>query len=250
MRQKSLALTATAALAIAVPAHAQTTIDGIISPGEYSTAIVTNTPYNPSSDTTLHMFSNGSETVAETTYFQRDPNGQGFDFAVQTDPAGAGMDNADASVGDQFTNVYFGNPTAGAQVVFELGNKLAYNLSNGNSFSTAGLGILYADTQGTKYVDGGMASVSEAYIPYAAYDSVITGLGITPPVTGGTIQVRDLQAFGYGGNNAGGNRFGSITVPAPAAVPEPAMWAMMVSGFGLVGWTLRRSKRGAASSFA
>jgi hypothetical protein len=33
---------------------------------------------------------------------------------------------------------------------------------------------------------------------------------------------------------------GSIAVPAPAAVPEPATWAMMLGGFGLLGSAMRR----------
>jgi hypothetical protein len=33
---------------------------------------------------------------------------------------------------------------------------------------------------------------------------------------------------------------GSITVPRPAAVPEPATWAMMIGGLGLAGAAMRR----------
>jgi hypothetical protein len=33
---------------------------------------------------------------------------------------------------------------------------------------------------------------------------------------------------------------GSITVPRPAAVPEPATWAMMIGGLGMAGAALRR----------
>ena len=35
---------------------------------------------------------------------------------------------------------------------------------------------------------------------------------------------------------------GSVTVPT-AAVPEPATWAMMIGGFGLIGAASRRAKR-------
>ena len=238
------ALAATASLMVGSSAYASVTIDGVISPGEYSSAIVTTTPYNPASDTTLHNFSNGNENVAETTYFQNDPNGQGFDFAVQTDP-NQGFDNADASVPDQFTNVYFGNATFGAQVVIELQNDDAFNLNTNQKYTyTSTLGIMYADTQGTTYANGGKASVSEAYIPYAAYNTILQNLGIATVSAGGTIQVRDLQAFSYGGNNAGGgNRFGTITVPQTSAVPETAPWIMMLVGFGVVGGAVRRSRR-------
>jgi hypothetical protein len=242
---RSLAFVASAsALLMASSAYASTNIDGVISPGEYKNAIVTNTPYAPGADTSLNTFGNGNENVAETTYLQNDPNGLGFDFAVQTDPAGLGKDNADASLGDQFTNVYFGNPTDGAEVVFELGNDRAYNVNTGQEADyLLADGIHYADTPGTTYANGGMGSVSEAYFSYAGYDTVLTELGITPVAPGGIVQVRDLQAFSYAGNNAGGARFGSINFPSViSAVPEPATWAMMLLGIGMMGMVLRKSR--------
>lgn len=39
-------------------------------------------------------------------------------------------------------------------------------------------------------------------------------------------------------------------VPGPGSVPEPASWALMVGGFGLVGGTLRRRRLAAASGLA
>ncbi|QMW22142.1 THxN family PEP-CTERM protein [Sandaracinobacteroides saxicola] len=60
----------------------------------------------------------------------------------------------------------------------------------------------------------------------------------------------DVLGFSLGGSPAGGfstteqqvntaQLIGRVTV-ATAAVPEPATWAMMIMGFGLVGGTLRR----------
>jgi hypothetical protein len=237
-----LALIAGASLLLMASAsQGATAIDGVITPGEYTNAIVTNTPYNPNSDTTLASFSNGNELVAETTYFQNDPNGQGFDFAVQTDPR-QGQDNADASVGLQFTNVYFGNETTGAVVVFELGNHDAVNLVTNQKYvyDSSTLGIEYADVAGTSYANGGDPSTSETYIPYAAYNNVLTNLGINTVGAGNPIEVRDLQAFSYGGNNAGGgSRFGTLIVPAVSAVPEPGVWIMMLGGFATLGAMLR-----------
>ena len=43
-----------------------------------------------------------------------------------------------------------------------------------------------------------------------------------------------------GGSNTAVYTLGSATVPA---VPEPATWAMMVGGFGLLGATMRRRAR-------
>jgi len=40
-----------------------------------------------------------------------------------------------------------------------------------------------------------------------------------------------------------GGSGGTITVPPPGAVPEPATWAMMLLGFGMVGTAMRRSRK-------
>mgnify|MGYP001794655335 CR=1 FL=1 len=40
-----------------------------------------------------------------------------------------------------------------------------------------------------------------------------------------------------------GGSGGSITAPPPGAVPEPATWAMMLLGFGMIGTAMRRSRK-------
>jgi hypothetical protein len=42
----------------------------------------------------------------------------------------------------------------------------------------------------------------------------------------------------------------SLNAPIPSAVPEPATWAMMIAGFGLVGGSLRSARRGKLSALA
>ena len=46
-----------------------------------------------------------------------------------------------------------------------------------------------------------------------------------------------------GGSNTAVFSLGEITVPVGAAIPEPATWAMMLGGFGLIGAASRRGKR-------
>jgi hypothetical protein len=48
-----------------------------------------------------------------------------------------------------------------------------------------------------------------------------------------------LTISGYWGAQ-GGSYTGKFTYGAAASVPEPAAWAMMIAGFGLVGGALRR----------
>lgn len=55
-----------------------------------------------------------------------------------------------------------------------------------------------------------------------------------------------VSGYGVGkyGLNVGRSFAGSITyTAAPTAVPEPASWALMITGFGLAGATLRRRGR-------
>lgn len=45
-----------------------------------------------------------------------------------------------------------------------------------------------------------------------------------------------------------GNFISSSVVPTVAAVPEPASWAMMIGGFGLIGGAMRRRQRNVATT--
>lgn len=54
----------------------------------------------------------------------------------------------------------------------------------------------------------------------------------------------NLPQFGHPGGT-GGSRWGTFIsrINVAAAVPEPATWSMMLAGFGLIGWSLRRRPR-------
>ena len=62
---------------------------------------------------------------------------------------------------------------------------------------------------------------------------------------GSPVTLRLSQSFGYsvaGGPTYGPNRLGAVTIGGAAtpAVPEPATWAMLIFGFGVIGAALRR----------
>lgn len=53
------------------------------------------------------------------------------------------------------------------------------------------------------------------------------------------------------GNNTGaGSLGGSITIRPAVAVPEPATWAMMLVGFGAIGFAMRRRRKSALPQLA
>lgn len=55
---------------------------------------------------------------------------------------------------------------------------------------------------------------------------------------------KDIPEVGVGSNSSAFRVIGTFD-----AVPEPATWAMLVIGFGAIGWTARRRRIGANSSF-
>ena len=74
----------------------------------------------------------------------------------------------------------------------------------------------------------------------------LAGLVAPPPGAGGPIVSPPGGGGGGGVSPPGGG--GQILppnethVPVPSAVPEPATWALMLLGFGLIGWRARRAK--------
>ncbi len=63
-----------------------------------------------------------------------------------------------------------------------------------------------------------------------------------------TTSAGELELFYWDSNN--GDNSGSISFNILNGVPEPATWAMMIMGFGLIGSAMRRAKPRVAVSFA
>ena len=68
---------------------------------------------------------------------------------------------------------------------------------------------------------------------------------IAPPPGGGGIVIP--PGGGGGGPVTFPTELPHVPVTPPSAVPEPATWAMMLLGFGLIGWRVRAARRPAAS---
>lgn len=58
----------------------------------------------------------------------------------------------------------------------------------------------------------------------------------------GTYSNYYVALFSGDGISAGEDFAGVVTISNGAAVPEPATWALMISGFGLAGMALRRRR--------
>jgi hypothetical protein len=103
---------------------------------------------------------------------------------------------------------------------------------------------------GTTYL--GQAVVDQALADIAAVDGggfryrALTGIDFRQNFT----LTGTLNLIGGFGNSAELNRLemrlgnGPITQPAVGGVPEPATWAMMILGFGLIGAAVRRRRGG------
>lgn len=141
-------------------------------------------------------------------------------------------------------------PTAQACVGFESGNVLSNNKSD-VAAQTAALKTLGLDWSGTMLakvtnlnsattIDFGTALKGISYI------AVHYGNGVGGPGNGTAFYRLDagasLSSITLGYTSASSNAVLYAT-NVGAAVPEPATWALMVLGFGLAGYAVRRAGR-------
>ena len=77
----------------------------------------------------------------------------------------------------------------------------------------------------------------------------IGAIGAANPTcsTGGVLTLGQSEAFGFGLDRAGfyGNDSTGVNFTVSSFVPEPAQWALMIGGFGLVGAASRRRRNAA-----
>lgn len=147
-----------------------------------------------------------------------------------------------------FANLYFDLDyltRAGSDLGFELNA----NGGNMNAFVPGVSGSASVGGITTSFVGG----VFTFAIPKTYFTSAIAGLSYNPALTfgGDTVRLNLSQSFSY--SVAGGQAFyGSdrLGIASVAAVPEPATWAMLIVGFGLIGGAVRAGRRGSKPAFA
>ena len=234
---KIMLLATAVALVAAVPAAAQS-VDGVRD-ASYGDAKSTVT-YNPA--------------LASNDFFAPTPfaDATGYSIYLTSDAdAVYGFLQADSVGAGSYANLYFDlNPSVGN------GSDLGFEITNGRAFSpgfpgySAGTGA--SPLAGLAYAISADGTGIEFSIANSLFTSQIAGLdyselGSSLPTIGSDITLRLSQSFNNtvaGGPVYGANRLGSVTLGgnAVAAVPEPASWAMMIGGFGLVGGAMRRRK--------
>ena len=234
---KSIAAAA-AALLVAAPAMAQVKVDGTRD-AAYGTAKST-VLYNPLLASGDFNASNGpyGEATGYDIYLIAGP-GAVYGFLQTTVPGGTGAGS--------FANLYFDLDAANAN-----GSDLGFEINNRNAFAFGGNPANPTKSSlGTNQLNFAL-SADGTGLEFSLANSLFTGpiAGLNYEfgsdqqfaTIGGPVTLRIAQAFNYsvaGGSAYGANRLGTVNLVA-GAVPEPATWAMLILGFGVVGFAMRR----------
>ncbi len=216
----------------------------IVVDGQYDAAYGAPTkviPYSPGPNGDFNTY--GPASSPGYSIYLNGSNGNVYGYLKADTSAGG------AVVAPTFANVYFDIDPAhspGADLVFELSamNQRVSALYHAPSpIAASGIAVaVSADGTGIEFA-----------IPNHYFTTAYAGVDYDPnqvfATVGGPVTLRISQSFGYdvvGGASFGPNRLGSVTLAPPAAIPEPASWALMIGGFGLVGIAGRRREAIAA----
>ena len=191
--------------------------NGSVVPGLTSTLSLTFNSVNAAGDYiftyALTNTSNGAlQPLSEVTAF-------GFNTNPNPDVANSSITSTALLADDQLTNISSGS------------------ISNGTSVEICGTGGPNCAGGGSSGPDLGETSGGQFILAFMGGDPG------TVTLTNATVRYQST------GPTGSGSAIGRPTTPPPV-VPEPATWAMMLFGFGAVGYTLRRRRRTNISQLA
>mgnify|MGYP002780877905 CR=1 FL=1 len=176
---------------------------------------------------------NGGLSAGESLYASFSPgstgNPTGSNFIIKTGTDGQGADPAVGGQGDPYLSVLAGGV---ANFVFSTPlSQLGLDYGSADTYNTFTLLFLNGTSEtytGQQLIDIGIANGDQAA---ARTNGRLTFSNFTSPLTG--------LRLNSGQNSLEVDNFGVVN-----AVPEPGTWAMMLLGFGAVGFAMRRRRTG------
>ena len=126
-------------------------------------------------------------------------------------------------------------------VIFNVSGDGSYNWNSALAGAFAGM----SDKIIWNFGDATKLDISQAV--YGSILAPLAKVGANSALNGSVV-AGELKASS--GVNLGTYAGGNLGFGEPEAVPEPATWAMLISGFGLVGFMMRRRNRGIARASA
>jgi hypothetical protein len=224
-----------AALFAATPAAATIVVDGSVDAG-YGAA--TATVATDAAAPTGNFGTPGPTATAGYNIYLTDMDSNLYGAIQQTGGDAVGA----------FANVYFDlNPTVGdgSDLGFEIGSSGVTAFIPGKNGDPGFSTVLDPSLFGFASVTSGGLTTVEFSLSNSLFTQAIAGLAYYDGQTfEPTVDLRLSQSLSYsvaGGDTYGPARLGAIAVGS--AVPEPATWAMMLFGFGAVGFSMRRSRK-------
>jgi hypothetical protein len=106
-----------------------------------------------------------------------------------------------------------------------------------------------ASSNGSECAGGGGTGLQIADLPASgtfslSFEERPSAIALTDPF----VRYQSIVADSLGVKNASGAGQYAMTQSDPRAVPEPASWALMITGFGMVGAALRRRRTGVVTA--
>jgi len=127
-----------------------------------------------------------------------------------------------------------------------------YSVDLTSGTDVAGLGALsdpsaYRTVSKTLLFDSQAPSIANTLNTYDTKVDNVEGMSFGPTLTDGR---RSLVLVSDNNNSGSQRKTQFLVLGLTPAVPEPATWAMMILGFGLIGFTMRRRQQNVAVRFA